>query len=54
MIQNASQLKKYVNPWPIQSRRLNGSVLMPMSGNTKYIPAPTAIPAKNARTGRTE
>ena len=54
MIQNASQLKKYVIPWPIQSRRLKDSVLNPRRGKMKYIPNPTATPPKNARTGRTE
>src|SRR6267378_1869833 len=54
MIQNASQLKKYVMPWLVQSRRLNFSVRIPITGKMKYIPAPTAIPAKNARAGWTD
>jgi len=53
-IQNASQLKKYVIPCPIQSRLLNAAMLMPIIGRKKYRPKPTRIPAKNARAGCTE
>src|SRR5207247_1805202 len=53
-IQKASQLKKYVMPWPVQSRLLKASMLMPIIGRKKYSPKPTRMPAKKARAGWTE
>src|SRR5256886_8481980 len=53
-IQKASQLKKYVMPWPVQSRLLKASMLMPIIGRKKYSPKPTRMPAKKARAGGTE
>src|SRR2546430_7819046 len=50
-IQKASQLKKYVMPWPVQSRLLKASMLMPIIGREEYSPNPTRMPRTNASAG---